>query len=104
VAESPEPFREFARDLILRLERLAHDLSKASADISTQTAEMSRRNDLAIAESRAYFERWDARFEASQQEIRARLDEIQQDGHAQRQALFSILDRLDGGGAAPAAG
>jgi hypothetical protein len=93
VAESAEPFREFARDLLLRFERLARDLSKQTADISRQTAEMVRQTELARAESRAYFAQLDAR-----------LDEIQQDGRAGREALFRILDRVDGGGgAAPAA-
>ena len=81
-----QPFRELARELILRLDRTQRDISR-------QIAEMARLNDY-------YFKLLDARAEDSRQ----RLEEIQREGRAGREALFRILDRLDGGGgAAPAA-
>lgn len=93
-----QAYREFTTQLILRFERLTRELR---AD--TQAAR---------AESRAYFERIDARLAEQRAETRAYFERFDRDHaeqwaemRAMRQALFRILDRLDGnGGAAPATG
>ena len=81
-----DAFREFMREMILRFERLARELH-ADNRVAQQKLDASRE------ESRQYFERIDAK-----------LDEQVAESRAQRAALFRILDRLDGGGAAPATG
>ena len=70
-------FRDFMREMILRFERLSRDIR---ADIRTQREEM-----------RLHFAEQDRK-----------IDEIIAEGKAGRAALFRILDRLDGGGTAPA--
>ena len=83
-----QPFREFARELILRLDRLHRDLS-------AQTAELARQNDI-------NFNQLNARLEEIQRDGRAHREALREDNAAHRQALLRILDRLDGGGTAPA--
>jgi hypothetical protein len=73
--------RQFQRDLILRFER---SMRAHAAEIRGEVAAQRE-------ESRRYFEVIDARTE-----------ELLQESRAQRQALLRILDRLGGGGAAPA--
>jgi hypothetical protein len=65
-----------------------------------------RRSDQRFAQTVA---RWDKRSERKHQETMAHLaqlqvktDEMIAEGRAQRAALLRLLDRLDGGGAAPA--
>lgn len=84
MAESDD-LRAFIRDLMARFDR------GMDALVREQRA--------AREESRRYF----AAIEAGQRADRARLEEILAEGRAGREALFRILDRMDGnGGTAPA--
>ncbi len=65
--------REFIQVITLRIERVAQA--------------MDRKTDVLVAEM---------------QNQRAVLQDLVAENRAQREALFRILDRLDGGGAAPA--
>jgi hypothetical protein len=56
-------------------------------------ARFDRGMERQAVESRRYFEALDAK-----------IDEIRADGRAQREALFRILDRMDGNGRTDAAG
>ena len=76
--------REFMREMILRFERMADEIR---AEVRAQRAEIRRQRE----EMRLYFA-----------EQSRKTDEIIAEGRAGREALFRILDRLDGGGAAPA--
>lgn len=69
--------REFIRTITLRIERVA--------------LAMDRKTDLLAEEMRANF--------GQRREL---LDELLAENRVQREALFRILDRLDGGGTAPA--
>lgn len=89
VAESDDliaAYRAFIRETTLRLEH-------AMRSIVTEIREELR---VEREESRRYFELLYAR---SEQESR-RIDDLIEESRAQRQALFQLLDRLDGGGAA----
>jgi hypothetical protein len=91
VAERDEliaAYREFIRENTLRFERGMRSLS----------AEIREEVRLHRAESREYFER----LREQAEEERRRTDDLLAESRAQRQALLHILDRLDGGGAAPA--
>lgn len=68
--------REFIRTITLRIERVA--------------LAMDRKTDLLAEEMRANF--------GQRREL---LDELLAENRVQREALFRILDRLDGGGTAP---
>jgi predicted fused transcriptional regulator/phosphomethylpyrimidine kinase len=70
-------FREFMREMIVRFER---QTAAHRADLRLQREEMRR-----------HFEKQDRK-----------IDEIIAEGRAGREALFRILDKLDGRGAAPA--
>jgi len=85
VTES-EDLRAFIRDLMARFDR------GMNAVVAEQRA--------AREESRLYFEA----IRAQQRADRERLDEILAEGRAGRQALFKILDRLDGNGGPATAG
>jgi hypothetical protein len=85
MAESDD-LRAFIRDLMARFDR--------GMDAVFRQQEIQRE------ENRRYFER----IEAHQRADRERLDEILAEGRAGREALFAILDRLDNGGPAQAAG
>ncbi|HEY0633222.1 MAG TPA: hypothetical protein VGC98_14295 [Thermoleophilaceae bacterium] len=61
---------------------------------------VERKLERSRQENRRYFEA----IRAQQLADRERLDEILAEGRAGREALFRILDRLDDGGSAPAAG
>jgi hypothetical protein len=79
-----DDLRAFIRDLMARFDR------GMDAVLKEQRA--------AREESRRYF----AAIEARQIADRERLDEILAEGRAGREALFRILDRMDGnGGTAP---
>jgi hypothetical protein len=67
------PLREFIQVITLRIERVAQA--------------MDRKTDVLVAEM---------------QNQRAVLEDLVAENRAQREALFRILDRLDGGGTAPA--
>ncbi len=84
-----DDLREFILETTLRVER-------ATRAISAETRAELR---LLREEDREYFEA--LREQGS--EARRRTDELIDEGRAQRQALLSILDRLDDGGSAPAA-
>ena len=74
-----DDLRAFIRDLMARFDRgMDAVLARMEADRE---------------ESRRYFERYDAK-----------LDEILAEGRAGRQALFHLLDRLDGNGGPATAG
>jgi hypothetical protein len=80
-----DDLRAFIREIMARYDR---KMDRIDATMERQAAE-----------TRAYLEDIRARTE----ELRARTDEIIAEGRAGRQALFRILDRLDGnGGPAPA--
>ena len=87
-----EDLRTFIREITLRFER-GMDRIAARMDANTQAI----RED-----SRRYHERLDAEQRARHEENREKLDEILAEGRAGRQALFRMLDKLDGGGTAPA--
>lgn len=81
-----DEYRAFAREQQLRFERVMRDIS--------------RRTDEIVAEGRA--QRAESRefFNA----LRERMDDLHAESFAQRQALLAILDRINGGGPAPASG
>jgi predicted phage gp36 major capsid-like protein len=81
-----DDLRAFTRDLMARFDR--------GMDAVERKLETSRE------ENRRYFEALDRRAE----EEARRTAEIIAENRAQRDALFRILDRLDNGGPAPAAG
>jgi hypothetical protein len=75
--DSAEPYKEFIRELTLRMER--------------SLASFERR---AEADRKVYI----AHFEALQEQT----TELRAESRAVMQALLRVIDRLDGGGAAPA--
>jgi hypothetical protein len=84
-----EAYREFIREQTLRFERAMRALSaEIRADTRGQREEMRLQRE----ESRRYFERIDKR-----------LDDLHDESRAQTLALLRVIDRLDNGGAAPAA-
>jgi hypothetical protein len=85
MAESDD-LRVFIRDLMARFDR--------GMDAVLRQQEILRE------ENRRYFEE----IAAHQRADRERLDEILAEGRAGRAALFAIIDRLDNGGPAQAAG
>jgi hypothetical protein len=85
---SATEFREVMRESTLRFERAMRSLA----------AEIRRDVESHRDESRLYFEAIDRKLD----EEARRTDDILAENKAQREALFLILDRLDGGGAAPA--
>jgi hypothetical protein len=66
-----EDLKLFIRETLLRFDRLVNELSRGFNEMHEQHLEHSRR-----------------------------LDDVIEENRAQRTALFRILDRLDGGGAA----
>jgi hypothetical protein len=82
------PFREFSRELLLRFERLTRELR---ADNERLSRDLRADRELAREESRRYFEALDAR-----------LADLHAESRAHTSALLAALDRLNGGGAAPA--
>lgn len=85
-----EEFREVMREATLRFEHAIRALA----------AEIRRDVDAHREESRRYFEALDRRLD----EDARRTDDIIAENRAQRDALIRILDRMDNGGTAPAAG
>jgi hypothetical protein len=85
-----DDLRAFIRDIMARFDR--------GMDAVLRQQEIQRE------ESRRYFEQIEARQRRDHEEARVKLDEILAEGRAGRAALFAILDRLDNGGSAPAAG
>ena len=68
--------------------------------VTRKQDQLDRKFELAREESRRYFEALDRRAE----EEARRTDDLIAESKAQRQALFRMLDRLDGGGPAAEAG
>jgi hypothetical protein len=88
MAESDD-LRAFIRDLMARFDR------GMDAVIARQEAQRE--------ESRRYFERMEERDRLYFESLKADTEEIRAEGRAGREALFRILDRLDGnGGTSPA--
>jgi predicted YcjX-like family ATPase len=69
-----------------------------SDDLRTFIREIMARYDRKMDRVDARMERDAAEHRAHFQELRERTDEILAEGRAGRQALFRILDRLDGNG------
>jgi hypothetical protein len=90
VDQPPEqPFREFARELLLRFDRSLREFR----------AENDRRDERREAES----SRRHAETMAHLAELREDMRDVRAESRATHQALLRILDRLDdGGGTAPA--
>ena len=86
-----DDYKQFTRAMLLRFERAMREMR---AERQEWRAELKASRE----ESRSYFESiW-----AEIREHRRATDELIEENRAQRQALFRILDRLDGGGTAPA--
>jgi hypothetical protein len=81
-----DDLRTFIRDLMTRFDR---KMDRIDARMEQTEARMERD----AAERRAHF-----------QDLRERTEEILAEGRAGREALFRILDRLDGNGGAAGAG
>ena len=89
--EDAAPYREFIREMTLRIERAMREFGREMARMRT--------------ENRAFFEVMQGEFRELRQESQAQRDEIRdlrEESRAQTQALLRILDRLDNGGTAPA--
>ncbi len=82
--ESAEPYKEFIREMTLRIERALQAF-----------AEQMRLNR---EESRRHLDRQSEEC----QEILKELRDLREESRAQRQALLRMIDRLDNGGAAAA--
>ena len=93
--EQVDEYREFAREILLRLDRTARELE---ADNRRQEKQLRAQRE----ESRKYFEALHAQTERRAAEATRRLDELLEESRAQRSALMHMLDRLDNGGTAPA--
>ena len=88
-----ESYREFIREQTVRFERAMRALSsEIRAEVESQREDFRREFRLQREESRRYFEHLDRR-----------LEELHGESRAQTQALLHVIDRLDNGGAAPAA-
>jgi hypothetical protein len=85
MAESDD-LRTFIRELLLRFDR---GMDAVYANLAAVREEQRAARE----ESRRYFEA----IRAEQKADREKLDEILAEGHAGRQALFKVLDRLDEG-------
>ncbi len=86
-----EAYREFAREQTIRFERamraLSDEIRIQREELRLHREELRRQRE----ESRRYFNHLDKR-----------LDDLHGQSRAQTQALLSVIDRLDNGGAAPA--
>ncbi len=92
-------YREFTREITLRLERTLGALIREMRD---ERREMRDERREMRAESRAYFERVDRRIDELVAVERKHTDEVVAELRAQREALFHILDEMRGGGPATA--
>jgi hypothetical protein len=91
-----DDLRAFIREITLRFER---GMQSIASEIRDETRLIRDEIGVHRAESREYFERLRAEDERESR----RIDELIEESRAQRQALLHVLDRLDNGGAAPAA-
>jgi len=85
-----ESFREFAREIILRMDQSLRDFA-VRLEAVHEDVRASRE------ESRRYFETLDARLREEREEHRHQREEQREESRAQTQALLRMLDRLDGG-------
>jgi len=83
VAESAEPYREFIREITLRIERAVREMVRESR----------REREVVLAEIRDFREEW----RGETREWRDEMRELHEESRAQRKALLAILDRLNGG-------
>jgi hypothetical protein len=88
-----ESFREFAREIILRMDQSLRDFA-VRLEAVHEDVRASRE------ESRRYFETLDARLREEREEHRHQREEQRAESRAQTQALLRMLDRLDGGASA----
>jgi uncharacterized membrane protein YccC len=97
VSESDD-LRTFIREILIRfertVERLERTMERFARGMEEHREESSRYFEVIWAEQRLAREERKA--------DREKLDEILAEGRAGRQALFKILDRMDGGGTASA--
>jgi predicted ribosome quality control (RQC) complex YloA/Tae2 family protein len=94
-----EDLRTFIREITLMFER---GMERISREIREDSRKYFERID---AERRARHEENREKLEQQREKLeqqREKLDEILAEGRAGRQALFRMLDKLDGGGTAPA--
>jgi hypothetical protein len=84
VAEPAEPYKEFIREMTLRIERVMREFSR---EMRTMHEENGRR-----------FDRVDAQLRDQREEFR----DLREESRAQTQALLRVIDRLDNGGGAAA--
>lgn len=91
-----ESFREFAREIILRMDQSLRDFA-VRLEAVHEDVRASRE------ESRRYFDTLDARLREEREEHRQQREEHREqreESRAQTQALLRMLDRLDGGASA----
>ena len=81
MSESAEPYKEFIREMTLRIERAMRELARESRE--------DRR--IVLAEMRA-----------THRDIREEIRDLRDESIAQREALLALIDRLRGNGPEPA--
>src|SRR4051794_33884959 len=123
---SVDEYREFARQQQLRFERMMREfvrelresragfggsvdaLRKTSADMARKPDEMARKTDARELKTADMARKTDKLAEQNDRAerhllvVEARTRDLLEESRAQRQALLAILDRMNGGGAAPA--
>ena len=82
--ESAEPYKEFIREMTLRIERV---LGGFARELREDRLEYAKRFDV---------------LQANTEKILVELRDLREESRAQTQALLRILDRMDNGGSAPA--
>jgi hypothetical protein len=94
-----DDLRAFIREIMARADRGFVKMDARFAQMDARFAQMDARFARQSAERDRYFE---LLYEQGERESR-RIDDVIAENRAQREALFRILDRLDGnGGTAPA--
>ena len=92
---STDEFREFAREQQLRFERMMREFTR---DLRAMAAELKQSNE----ETRRQLAETHLREMRKLDAMEAQSRELIEESRAERQALLAILDRVNGGGAAPA--
>ena len=77
VSESAEPYKEFIREMTLRIERALREFARDSREDRRMIA-------------------------AEMRTMHAEIRDLREESRAQTSALLKLIDGLDGGGAAPA--
>jgi len=96
---SADDFREFTREMNLRFSK-AFDAGVRSIEANTKVLEQNTR---VLEQMEGRLEQMGTRLRIMNQDAEAHRREWVEEMRAQRQALFRVLDRLDGnGGTAPA--